>query len=358
MPLAVMQVEVSGSALVESLDTQLGGAGWRQAGPAPLVRDEGTAVVSAAAEFNFVGAGVTVSANGSQAIVTIPAGSGVTSVFGRTGAVVAVTGDYAPAHVGAVSVSALGQVSGVATLGADGKVPTAQLPPLLTATVYDSYSFSNITFTDQPSAETEPSSLGVRGIFNLVNAQRMRASGKVATPTGASGSQLYVQYSSDLTGTGAWTTVSGVGFSLATAGQANSSWVTVPASAKLAEVLLRFVGNGGDGVADPVIRSPSIYIESQAQAAGDFGFMTTAEMSANGTINASFVYAAGDTTALVLPTAATGRHGVHVHNGKATDVITITAPETIESFVSGYTLAAGATVVFRRRGASSAWYVH
>lgn len=63
-------------------------------------------------------------------------GGAVASVFGRTGAVVAVSGDYnlgllpdvANALSGKVSTSLVGTANGVASLGSDGKVPSAQLP--------------------------------------------------------------------------------------------------------------------------------------------------------------------------------------------------------------------------------------
>lgn len=64
-------------------------------------------------------------------------GVSVSSVFGRTGAVVAQTGDYTPEQVGAapavhthayIPTSQKGSANGVAELGADGRVPSGQLP--------------------------------------------------------------------------------------------------------------------------------------------------------------------------------------------------------------------------------------
>lgn len=73
--------------------------------------------------------------------IIIPGGGGgpaapVDSVFGRTGAVVAVSGDYTKSQVGLGNVDNLQQVplsqkgvaNGVATLDAGGKIPVAQLP--------------------------------------------------------------------------------------------------------------------------------------------------------------------------------------------------------------------------------------
>ena len=60
----------------------------------------------------------------------------VTSVFGRTGVVVAQAGDYSKSDVGLSNVDNLQQIpltqkgvaNGVATLDAGGKIPSAQLP--------------------------------------------------------------------------------------------------------------------------------------------------------------------------------------------------------------------------------------
>jgi microcystin-dependent protein len=54
-------------------------------------------------------------------------GGAVSSVFGRTGAVTAHTGDYTATEVGAVDVSAEGVANGVATLDSTGNVPFSQL---------------------------------------------------------------------------------------------------------------------------------------------------------------------------------------------------------------------------------------
>lgn len=75
--------------------------------------------------------------NGSTAWVSLPyvtsSGSGaVSSVFGRTGAVVANAGDYNAAQVGAISTSLLGANSGVATLDSGGHVTSTQLPAATT----------------------------------------------------------------------------------------------------------------------------------------------------------------------------------------------------------------------------------
>lgn len=69
---------------------------------------------------------------------TSPPGSGggggaVSSVFTRTGAVVAVANDYTPAQVGAVPLTAEGVANGVATLDGTGNVPGSQLAAAIPA---------------------------------------------------------------------------------------------------------------------------------------------------------------------------------------------------------------------------------
>lgn len=58
------------------------------------------------------------------------AGGGVTSFNGRSGIVTPKSGDYTAEQVGAIPSSEKGTAGGVASLGADGKVPTAQLPSM------------------------------------------------------------------------------------------------------------------------------------------------------------------------------------------------------------------------------------
>ena len=58
------------------------------------------------------------------------AGGGVTSFKGRAGAVVPQEGDYTAGMVGAIPVNEKGAANGVASLGANGKVPSAQLPEM------------------------------------------------------------------------------------------------------------------------------------------------------------------------------------------------------------------------------------
>ncbi|CAB4192628.1 hypothetical protein UFOVP1244_49 [uncultured Caudovirales phage] len=64
-----------------------------------IIEDEGTSLTVAGTILNFVGAGVTATGTGTTKTITIPATGNVSSVFSRTGAVVAATNDYTLAQI-------------------------------------------------------------------------------------------------------------------------------------------------------------------------------------------------------------------------------------------------------------------
>jgi hypothetical protein len=73
---------------------------------------------------------------------------------------------------------------------------------------------------------------------------------------GAAGAQMRLQYSADNGGT--FTDIAGATVSLATVGPKASAWVTLPNPAKVATGVLRVMGSGGDGVADPQIGATQV----------------------------------------------------------------------------------------------------
>lgn len=88
------------------------------------------------AGFNGVGAATPIAAGSDGQVLTVVSGAWapaavpsapVTSVFGRTGIVVANTGDYTAAQVGALATADRGAAGGVASLDGSTLVPVAQL---------------------------------------------------------------------------------------------------------------------------------------------------------------------------------------------------------------------------------------
>jgi hypothetical protein len=73
-------------------------------GSSVAVSDEGTQITSAASTINFAGNAVSAQTTGAGS-VTVTVSHAVTSVFGRTGAVSATSGDYSLSQIGGVSLS-------------------------------------------------------------------------------------------------------------------------------------------------------------------------------------------------------------------------------------------------------------
>lgn len=74
--------------------------------------------------------------NATTGAFTFTGAYGVSSFNGRTGAISPAAGDYTASQVGAIATTALGQPNGPASLGADGKLPSSQLPALATTETY------------------------------------------------------------------------------------------------------------------------------------------------------------------------------------------------------------------------------
>lgn len=107
-----------------------------------------------------------------------------------------------------------------------------------------------VTWTAMPAAETEFNGSTRQRIWaDLTHANEVRLVARVPT-TGAAGSQLKVQYSTDNGSTWAADLLSIPIDVVGTAANAKSAWTALPLGAK-ADVLLRLVGTGGDGVANP-----------------------------------------------------------------------------------------------------------
>jgi hypothetical protein len=109
---------------------------------------------------------------------------------------------------------------------------------------------TSATFTDMPSALTEPFSTRLRLPIDLTYVEQVRLTARVMTP-GATGAKLRIQYSTDSGVTWNYLDgVSGPSITIDAIGVIASSWVTLASGAK-ADVWLRLVGLDGDGAADP-----------------------------------------------------------------------------------------------------------
>ena len=126
------------------------------------VKDDGTTTVSVATILDFIGSGVTVTdSGGGVASITISAGpQSVDSVFGRTGTVVAVSGDYdadeitetatnkimtATERTKLAGIEALADVTDATNVNAAGAVMNADVTTAAMAFVIDDDSMATTT---------------------------------------------------------------------------------------------------------------------------------------------------------------------------------------------------------------------
>ena len=116
-------------------------------------------------------------------------------------------------------------------------------------------STGNITWTNMPAASTELFGLVHRRIKkDFTDVDTIRLSARVST-IGTAGAVLQAQYSTDES---AWNTLTTNTLTLSSTGTKVTSWENIPSGAK-ADVFVRIVGSGGDGVVDPVLGN--IYVE-------------------------------------------------------------------------------------------------
>ncbi len=245
-----------------------------------IVKSSAAVVVSGAPVLDFYGAAV--SAGNGGAVIAIT--GQVASVFSRTGAVAAVSGDYDLSKIGetgtyklytATDQSLIAQataalvsaalvkrdISGrfqAQSPAATGDVATKGyvdnlVPASGKATALALWSVGSTGFTDMPSAVTEFTNQ--RRIFiDTINVTDFYLAGRCDV-AGVAGSKLFVQYSVDGTAVGGttWTTVSGADFSLTSTGYQASPIITWPSAARTDHTWVRLMGAGGNAVADPSV---------------------------------------------------------------------------------------------------------
>ena len=119
--------------------------------------------------------------------------------------------------------------------------------------------FANVvTWTDMPAAATEFSGVpAYRRRWHTEGYTQVRSHAYVPTG-GVGGAVLQAQYTTDLTGATAWENLCANTLPVDVAGGIVTAWETIPAGARDKDVLLRFIGSGGDGSADPQIANVQI----------------------------------------------------------------------------------------------------
>lgn len=115
---------------------------------------------------------------------------------------------------------------------------------------------SNVTLTNMAAALTEfAGTVHRRCLVDLAHAGRCRLTARVST-AGAAGATLKAQYSTDESNWVDLTTT----LSLASIGTVGSTWQEVPTGAR-GDVVVRVVGENGNGTADPVIGNLMIEVQ-------------------------------------------------------------------------------------------------
>lgn len=121
------------------------------------------------------------------------------------------------------------------------------------------------TLTNQAQALSDFSSTGFSWfeISTIGRFNRIRLNCYVATLSASANTPIiFLQYSTDTT---TWTTIgSGAGsdvISLASTGTKVTNWITLPSGAVGADIYFRVAMQGGDGVADPVVRGLAVSLD-------------------------------------------------------------------------------------------------
>ena len=106
---------------------------------------------------------------------------------------------------------------------------------------------TNITWTNMPLAAQELLNVVHRRIkLDLTNVAQVRFACRVST-VGVAAAVLYLEYSTDES---VWNRLT-ANIAINTTGTKVTAWENIPAGAK-ADVVVRIMGSGGDGAADPI----------------------------------------------------------------------------------------------------------
>ncbi len=245
-----------------------------------IVKSSAAVVVSGAPVLDFYGAAV--SAGNGGAVIAIT--GQVASVFTRTGAVAAVSGDYdlskiaetgtyklytatdqslvAQATAALVSAALVKRDSSgrfqaqsplvTGDVATKGYVDTL-VPATGNATTTIPFTVGSTQVVDMSAANSEfPNQRRV--FFDATNVTDFYLAGRCDI-AGVAGSKYFLQYSVDGTAVGGttWTPVSGAEFSLTSTGHQASSIVTWPSAARTNHTWVRLMSVGGNATADPSV---------------------------------------------------------------------------------------------------------
>ncbi len=245
-----------------------------------IVKSSAAVVVSGAPVLDFYGAAV--SAGNGGAVIAIT--GQVASVFSRTGAVAAVSGDYDLSKIGetgtyklytATDQSLIAQATAALVSAALVKRDTSgrfqAQSPLATADVATKGYIDNLVPSSGNATAVVPFTVGstqvvdmsaansefpnLRRVFlDMTNVTDFYLAGRCDI-AGAAGSKYFLQYSVDGTAVGGttWTAVSGAEFSLTSTGHQASSIVTWPSAARTNHTWTRLMSVGGNATADPSV---------------------------------------------------------------------------------------------------------
>lgn len=217
-------------------------------------------------------------------------GNDVSSVFGRTGAVVAVAGDYTATTVGVSShgfvstttslqaflnelidevipLTQKGAASGVCPLNSSSKIDSSYLATADSAWITET-ALSWITTSVTPSMTTTPGELSSqqkRFIVDLSNASKMRLQSYLAAGTiGSTGTKMYIEYATAADSYASWTLF---GVELMLDGTGGTGFIytaltNIPSGAKTATTILRLMLVGGSSTTATIANVNGIITQS------------------------------------------------------------------------------------------------
>jgi hypothetical protein len=107
-------------------------------------------------------------------------------------------------------------------------------------------------WTDMPAAVTELMGTSCRARVNTEGYTQCMSSIEVIG-AGSGSAVIRAEYTLDLTGAAGWAALVGSNMAISATGVKVTSWADLPSAARDREILVRMVGESGDGAADPAL---------------------------------------------------------------------------------------------------------